>query len=291
MAAGACSGYGILFDIREARNPKRLSFVVDSNMSFWHSASFTNDGSKVLFGDEWGGGSAPRCRSTDKLEWGANAIFTLEGTTMKFHSYFKMPAAQTQEENCTAHNGSLIPVPGRDILVQSFYEGGITVFEWTDPANPIEIAFFDRGPAITGGGGFWSSYWYNGVIVGNELGRGMDIWELTPGPYLSQNEIDAAKSVRQEYFNAPEQQHYVWPPTFALAGAYLDQLQRNAGLSATRVTAIRSALSSAQQATGSARSSALTALATSIGSDVAGAADKGRVTLLHKAVQDLSRAR
>jgi hypothetical protein len=277
--------------VSDPRNPKRLSFVIDSNMAFWHSASFSNDGSKVLFGDEWGGGSAPRCRESDKLEWGANSLFRLEGTTMVPVSYFKMPAAQTTAENCTAHNGSLIPVPGRDILVQSFYEGGITVFDWTDLANPIEIAFFDRGPAVGGSGGFWSSYWYNGVIVGNELGRGMDIWELTPGPYLSQNEIDAAKSVRQEYFNAQEQQRYVWPPSFSLARAYLDQLERNSGLPAARIAAIRTALQNAQGASGSARSAQLNPLATAIAADIASAADKGRVELLRRAVAELAQLR
>jgi len=287
LAGGACAGYGLLFDIRNPANPKRLLSVADSNMSFWHSATFSNDGSKLLFSDEWGGGSAPRCRATDKLEWGGNAIFTLDGGQLHFKSYYKMPAPQTDQETCTAHNGNLIPVPGRDIMVQAFYQGGATVFDWTDASHPIEIAFFDRGP----GGGYWSSYWYNGVIVSNDEQRGLDIHELTPSPYLSQNEIDAAKSVHFDQSNAQEQTHVVWPPTFALARAYLDQLERNGGLSATRIAAIRSELTNAEKATGAARSSTLAALAASVDGDVAGAADKGRLTLLRRAVLDLSRAK
>ena len=285
-AGGACAGYGLLFDIRDPKNPKRLLSVADSNMSFWHSATFSNDGSKLLFSDEWGGGSAPRCRATDRLEWGGNAIFTLENGKLTFKSYYKMPAPQTTEETCTAHNGNLIPVPGRDIMVQAFYQGGATVFDWTDPAKPIEIAFFDRGP----GGGYWSTYWYNGVIVSNDETRGLDIHELTPSPYLSQNEIDAAKTVRVEQYNAQEQTHIVWPPSFALARAYLDQLERNSGLASARIAAIRTALTNAERSSGAARGTALTATATAISADIVGAADKARVTLLQKAVAQLANA-
>jgi hypothetical protein len=284
-AGGACAGYGLLFDIRDAKNPKRILSVADSNMSFWHSATFSNDGSKLLFSDEWGGGSAPRCRATDKMEWGGNAIFTLENGKLTFKSYYKMPAPQTTEETCTAHNGNLIPVPGRDIMVQAFYMGGATVFDWTDPAHPIEIAFFDRGP----GGGYWSTYWYNGVIVSSDEQRGLDIHELTPSPYLSQNEIDAAKSVKFDQYNAQEQTHVVWPATFSLARAYLDQLERNNGLSAARIAAVRTELSNAEKASGGQRSTMLAATASSISADVGGASDKGRVTLLQKAVADLSK--
>jgi hypothetical protein len=274
-----------LFDIRNPFNPKRLLSVADSNMSFWHSATFSNDGSKLLFSDEWGGGSAPRCRATDRLEWGGNAIFTLEEGKLSFKSYYKMPAPQTDQEICTAHNGNLIPVPGRDIMVQAFYQGGATVFDWTDPSHPIEIAFFDRGP----GGGYWSTYWYNGVIVASDEQRGMDIHELTPSPYLSQNEIDAAKSVQVAEYNAQEQTHILWPPTFALARAYLDQLERNGGLSSERISAIRGELTNAESASGPARSTALTTAATSLSTDLATASDKGRVRLLQRAVQDLAK--
>jgi hypothetical protein len=285
-AGGACAGYGLLFDIRDAKNPKRILSVADSNMSFWHSATFSNDGTKLLFSDEWGGGSAPRCRRTDPKEWGGNAIFTLDNGRLNFKSYYKMPAPQADNEICTAHNGNLIPVPGRDIMIQAFYMGGATVFDWTDPSHPIEIAFFDRGP----GGGYWSTYWYNGLIVSSDEQRGLDIHELTPSPYLSQNEIDAAKSVHLDQYNAQEQTHIVWPPTFALARAYLDQLERNGGLSASRIAAVRAELKSAEAVSGGSRVAMLANTASSISADIGTASDKGRVTLLQKAVQDLSKA-
>jgi hypothetical protein len=284
-AGGACAGYGLLFDVRDPKNPKRLQSVADSNMSFWHSATFSNDGTKLLFSDEWGGGGAPRCRATDKKEWGGNAIFTLENGELKFQSYYKMPAPQANDEICTAHNGSLIPVPGRDIMVQAFYMGGSTVFDWTDPANPIEIAFFDRGP----GGGYWSTYWYNGHIVSSDEARGLDVHELTPSAYLSQNEIDAARTVRYEQFNAQEQPHTVWPPSFPLARAYLDQLERNSGLDASRIRAIRDALTSAERGGCGNRNTALAALAPLVQADVSSAADKGRVELVARAIQQLSK--
>ncbi|HEY4219045.1 MAG TPA: hypothetical protein VGM67_18010 [Gemmatimonadaceae bacterium] len=286
LAGGACAGYGLLFDVRDPKNPKRLLSVADSNMSFWHSATFSNDGSKLLFSDEWGGGSAPRCRATDPKIWGANAIFTLDAGKLNFKSYYKMPAPQDTNEICTAHNGNLIPVPGRDIMVQAFYMGGATVFDWTDPSHPMEIAFFDRGV----GGGYWSAYWYNGVIVANDEQRGMDVHELVPSPYLSQNEIDAAKSVHYDQYNAQEQTHVVWPPTFALARAYLDQLERNGGLSAARIAAVRTDLTNAEQAARANRGQMLSATASALSGDIGSASDKGRVTLLQRAVLDLSRA-
>jgi hypothetical protein len=287
-AGGACGGYGLLFDIRDTKNPKRLKVVADSNMSFWHSATFSNDGSKVLFSDEWGGGSAPRCRATDPKEWGGNAIFTVENGELKFKSYVKMPAPQTTEETCTAHNGSLIPVPGRDIMVQAYYQGGATVFDWTDPAKPFEMAFFDRGPGA--GTGYWSTYWYNGVIVSSDEGRGLDIHELTPGPYLSQNEIDAAKTVRYEQFNSQEQPHTVWPPSFALARAYLDQMERNKGIPADRLAAIRNQLQTIEGGSCSTREASLMSLGTSVRGDAGTAADKGRVELVARALQALAKA-
>ncbi|HVZ47908.1 MAG TPA: hypothetical protein VG916_03920, partial [Gemmatimonadaceae bacterium] len=285
-AGGACAGYGLLFDIRDPMNPKRLKSVADSNMSFWHSATFSNDGSKLIFSDEWGGGGAARCRATDKLEWGGNAIFTVENGELRFKSYYKMPAPQTNEEICTAHNGSLIPVPGRDIMVQAFYMGGATVFDFTDPAHPIEIGFFDRGP----GGGYWSTYWYNGMIVASDEQRGLDIHELTPSPYLSQNEIDAAKSVHWTEFNTQGQPHTVWPPTFALARAYLDQMERNNGIARDRLQAIREALTAAETGGCGNRGAALAALAAQVRGDVATAADKGRAELEARAIEALSKA-
>ena len=293
LAGGACGGYGLLLDISDVAHPVRIGAAADSNFSFWHSATFNNDGTKVLFSDEWGGGSQPRCRVTDHYEWGADAIFTIENKKMNFKSYYKMPAPQTVNENCVAHNGTLIPIPGRDVMVQSFYQGGITVFDWSDASHPREIAYFDRGP-MDGtklvNGGYWSSYWYNGYIVGSEISRGLDIFELTPNANLSQNEIDAAKSVKFEQLNAQEQPKLVWPASFALARSYVDQLVRNNGLSASRSTAINGELTRAEQLGGSARKQALGALATAIRSDVSGAADKARVQWLAGAVSDLASA-
>ncbi|MEP6688858.1 MAG: hypothetical protein ABJC36_10965, partial [Gemmatimonadales bacterium] len=220
LAGGACGGYGLLLDISDPANPKRIGAVSDSNFSYWHSATFNNDGTKILFSDEWGGGGQPKCRATDKHEWGADAIFTLADRTMQFGSYYKMPAPQTIYENCVAHNGSLIPIPGRDVMVQAWYQGGISVFDWTDAANPKEIAFFDRGPVDStrmGNGGSWSVYWYNGVMVSSEISRGLDIFELAPSGFISRNELDAAKTVHLDYLNTQGQPKLVWPPSFALA--------------------------------------------------------------------------
>ena len=293
LAAGACEGYGLLLDIRDPAHPVRLTAVADSNFSYWHSATFNNDGTKILFSDEWGGGGQPKCRITDKREWGADAIFTLAGRELQFRSYYKMPAPQTPQENCVAHNGSLIPIPGRDVMVQAWYQGGISVFDWTDAAHPQEIAFFDRGPVDStrmGDGGAWSVYWYNGVMVSSEIARGLDIFELTPSGFISQNEIDAAKSVRLDYFNTQGQPRLVWPPTFFLARAYLDQLARSKGFDAGKVSAARESLTSAEKASGTQRRDALTQLATQLDGDAAGAGDAAKVRTLAGAVRDLAAA-
>ena len=242
LAAGACSGNGILLDIKDPANPKRLDHVSDKNFAYWHSASFNNDGTKVIFTDEWGGGTRPRCRASDQMNWGANAIFDIVDGRMVFGGYYKMPAPQTDTENCVAHNGSLIPVPGRDIMVQGWYQGGISVFDFTDSKNPVEIAFFDRGPLDPKNlfiGGYWSAYWYNGNIYGAEISRGVDLFRLVPTQYLSQNEIDAAIQVRQEEFNAQNQPRIKWPASSIVAKAYLDQLTRNNAISAERAKAVR----------------------------------------------------
>ena len=291
LAGGACGGYGLLLDIRDVKNPVRIGAVADSNFSYWHSATFNNDGTKILFSDEWGGGGAPKCRATDPKEWGADAIFTLENGKMAFKSYYKLPAAQTDKENCVAHNGSLIPIPGRDVMVQAWYQGGISVFDWTDAAHPKEIAYFDRGPIDStkfSMGGSWSVYWYNGSIVSSEIARGLDVAELTPSEYISQNEIDAAKTVHMDYLNAQGQPKFVWPPSFALARAYVDQLERNKCLSASRITAVRGALAAAERASGSSRKDALTTLATQLGGDASGSCDSARVNKLSQAVRDLA---
>jgi LVIVD repeat-containing protein len=294
LAGGACAGYGVLLDIRDPAHPKRVSAVADSNFSFWHSATFNNDGSKVLFSDEWGGGSAPRCRSTDKPEWGADAIFTLTNGKMEFKNYYKLPAAQTSEENCVAHNGSLIPIPGRDVMVQAWYQGGLSVFDWTDAAHPKEIAYFDRGPMDASKlvmAGSWSAYWYNGHIVSSEISRGLDIFELQPSAFISQNELDAAKTVHYSELNPQDQPKMVWPATFSLAKAYVDQLVRDNGLPAARTTAIMTALNAAEKANGSARSNALTLLSTQLESEANGATDANKVRLLTATVRDLASAK
>jgi hypothetical protein len=292
LAGGACGGYGLLLDIRDVTNPKRIGAAADSNFSFWHSATFNNDGTKILFTDEWGGGLQPRCRPTDKPEWGANAIFTLAGNRMTFKSYYKLPVPQTRNENCVAHNGTLIPVPGRDVMAQGWYQGGVSVFDWTDAARPVEIAYFDRGPMDSTklvGAGSWSAYWYNGYIISSEIARGLDIFELTASPLLSQNEIDAAKSVRFDYLNAQDQQKLVWPASFVLARAYLDQLARSGGLPTARINTTRDALSRAEQASGQARKDALSQIATQLNADVATSKDQPKVRLLIGVVGDLAK--
>jgi len=249
LAAGACSGNGILLDIKDPANPKRVDAVNDPNYAYWHSASFSNDGSKVVFTDEWGGGLGARCRPNDPNKWGADAIFNLTGNKLSFANYYKLPSAQGDTENCVAHNGSLVPVPGRDILVQAWYQGGISVMDFTDPANPTEIAYFDRGPIdpkVLVLGGDWSAYWYNGNIYGSEISRGLDIFELGPSKFLTQNEIDAAKSVRVSELNVQNQQKIVWPRSLVVAKAYIDQLERSQALPADRISSMRDAVQKAE---------------------------------------------
>lgn len=249
LAAGACSGNGILLDISDPANPKRVDAVNDTNYAYWHSASFSNDGSKVVFTDEWGGGLGARCRANDPNKWGADAIFDLKGDKLSFVSYYKMPAAQSNSENCVAHNGSLIPVPGRDIEVQAWYQGGISIMDFTDSANPHEIAYFDRGPIDEKTlflGGDWSAYWYNGRVYASEIARGLDILELKPTKYLTQNEIDAARSVQVAELNVQDQQKIVWPKKLVVAKAYIDQLERSNGLDEAKISELRGAIKSAE---------------------------------------------
>ena len=250
LAAGACAGNGILLDISDPVNPVRLDAVVDNNFAEWHSATFNNDGSKVIFTDEWGGGTRPRCRATDPSTWGANAIFDIVDRKLRFAGYYKLPAAQTEQENCVAHNGSLIPVPGRDIMAQAWYQGGVTVFDFTDPAAPFEIAFFDRGPLdaqqlITGG--YWSTYWYNGHIYATEIARGLDVFTLSPSEHLSQNEINAAMLAYVDEFNPQLQRRVTWPDSTVVAHAYVDQLARSKGIQPQHAAALRTALNRAGQ--------------------------------------------
>jgi hypothetical protein len=249
LAAGACSGNGIVLDISNPVNPVRLAAVSDPNYAFWHSANFNNSGTKVLFTDEWGGGSQPRCRATDPMNWGADAIFNLSQGKLTLASYYKMPAAQTETENCVAHNGSLVPIPGRDILVQAWYQGGVSIVDFTDTAHPIEIAYFDRGPIDATKralGGQWSTYWYNGYIYGSEIARGVDVFKLVPNKYITQNEIDASNQVHFDELNVQNQPKITWPQNFVVARAYLDQLARGSALAAPRITALNAAMDKAE---------------------------------------------
>ncbi|MFL5481350.1 MAG: LVIVD repeat-containing protein [Gemmatimonadaceae bacterium] len=292
LAAGACSGNGILLDISDPANPKRITAVMDPNFAYWHSATFNNDGTKVLFSDEWGGGMAPRCRATDSPRWGADAIFTRSGNNLNLAGYYKLPVAQTEQENCVAHDGSLIPVPGRDIMAQAWYQGGISIFDFTDAAHPKEIAFFDRGPMDSTKlilGGDWSAYWYNGHLYASEIDRGLDVLDLKPSDQLSQNEIDAAKLIHYDLFNPQNQPKFVWPASFVVARAYLDQLVRNKGIAANRSTAIARDLDRAEKAKGTSRKTALTRLASSLDQDAKTAADAAKVQALASAVRDLAR--
>jgi uncharacterized protein (DUF305 family) len=250
LAAGACSGNGILLDISDPTNPVRLDDVVDPGFAYWHSATFNNDGTKVIFTDEWGGGGRPRCRASDPREWGADAIFDIVDGKMQFRSYYKLPAPQTEQENCVAHNGSLVPVPGRDIFVQAWYQGGISVIDFTDSSNPVEIAFFDRGP-LDGEtlvmAGYWSAYWYRGFIYGTEIARGLDVLELLPSEHLTLNEIAAASQVAPDRFNAQHQRRIEWSTRPVVARAYLDQLSRSDTVSVERVGVLSDLLDRADQ--------------------------------------------
>jgi hypothetical protein len=229
LAAGACEGNGILIDITDPANPVRIEEVADPNFAYWHSATLSNDGTKAVFTDEWGGGTAARCRETDRPEWGTDALFDIVGGELEFRSYNKLPVPQTVQENCVAHNGSLVPVPGRDIMVQAWYQGGLQVIDFTDTANPEEIAFFDRGP-ISGTnlvlGGLWSAYWYNGHIYGAEIARGFDVFSLTPSEHLTEAEIAAAGEAQLTEFNAQHQTRFTWEPSRNVARARFDQLFR-----------------------------------------------------------------
>ena len=234
LAAGACSGNGILFNISDPSKPERIDVVTDTGFAYWHSATFNNEGTKVLFTDEWGGGGRARCRAWDPLNWGADAIYDIVDEKLEFRSHYKMPAPQLETENCVAHNGSIVPVPGRDIFVQAWYQGGISVIDFTDSSNPLEIAYFDRGPILEDElitGGYWSVYYYEGTIYGTEITRGLDILKLIPSEYLSENEIAAAAMaypvIGPRRFNPQQQIPMTWPAAPKVARAYIDQLLRD----------------------------------------------------------------
>ena len=251
IAAGACSGNGILFDISDPLKPQRIDEVVDQGFAYWHSATFNNDGTKVIYTDEWGGGMRPRCRAYDPLDWGADAIYDIVDGQLEARGYYKMPAPQVDQENCVAHNGSIIPVPGRDIFVQAWYQGGISVIDFTDSARPVEIAFFDRGPLDAEDlilGGFWSAYWYRGRIYGTEIVRGLDVLELVPSDHLSANEIAAAGVAEQgDVFNPQQQFRVTWPAEPVVARAYLDQLARDDVLNSEAIIELSQSLDQAEK--------------------------------------------
>jgi hypothetical protein len=325
LLAGACASYGLLVDISNPEKPVRISEKADTNFSLWHTAVFSNDASKVVFTDEWGGGTAPNCQKSSMMEMGGNAILTIsKDKKYTQHAYFKIPSAQTAEENCVSHNGGLVPVPGRDIMVQGWYQGGIDVSDFTDPDHPFEVAYFDRGPVDTpaeslkvvaagnpaggaagatpaggaarGGfnrfrytiGGSWGAYYWNGYIYSSELARGFDILELVPSDKLSANEIAAAKLVRYTEYNPQSQPHIAWPAAFPVVRSYLDQLVRDKGLSADLTTAIAKALDDAEKQTGAARGAALTTLSKAVDGDVAGAKDQARVKSLSAEIKRLA---
>lgn len=293
LAAGACSGNGIIFDISDPLKPKRLDVVTDKGFAYWHSATFNNDGTKVIFTDEWGGGSRPRCRSFDPRNWGADAIYDIVDGKLVYRGAYKLPAPQTENENCVAHNGSIVPVPGRDIFVQAWYQGGLSVIDFTDSTKPTEIAFFDRGPISDKAevlGGYWSTYWYNGRIYGTEIARGLDVFELLPSPHLTANEIAAAKAANQVGTFNPQQQHPVsWPEAPVVARAYIDQLQREGRFTARQVATLSAMLDKAQARLEAGRKDAAVAaeLRTHVG-HLAGAAAGTRSAMLAKLMEALA---
>ena len=290
LAAGACSGNGILLNISDPVHPVRIDAVSDPNYAFWHSATFNNAGTKVLFTDEWGGGTQPRCRATDPMNWGADAIFSLSKGKLTLASYYKMPAPQADTENCVAHNGSLVPIPGRDIMVQAWYQGGLSLVDFTDAAHPFEIAYFDRGPLDQEKrvlGGYWSVYWYNGYIYGSEIARGLDVFKLVPTKFLTQNEIDAANQVHFDELNVQNQPKITWPKNFVVARAYVDQLSRSGALAANRIAAINSSIEKAD-------AGSLKTVASSLDKDAAGAknpADAERMRALSEILKQNEGAR
>jgi len=303
LLAGACASHGLLVDISNPEKPIRLDAAADTNFSLWHTAVFSNDGKKVVFTDEWGGGTSPNCQSIHPLEMGGNTTLVIdENRKFRQHAYFKIPSAQSPQENCVSHNGSLVPVPGRDIMVQGWYQGGVDVIDFTDADKPFEIAFFDRGavdaPPAAGDSassrvrgtiaGSWGAYYYNGYVYSSEMARGLDILELMPTDKLSANELAAARLVRFDEFNPQSQPKIVWPAAFPVVRSYLDQLVRNDGLASARTSAIDAALTTAEARSGAARRTALTALAGQVEKDVPGARDGARVRTMAAAVRDLA---
>jgi hypothetical protein len=305
LLAGACGSYGLLVDVSNPERPVRLDAAADTNFSLWHTAVFSNDGRKVVFTDEWGGGTSPNCQAKNMLEMGGNTTLVITpDRKYQQHAYFKIPTAQSAQENCVSHNGGLIPVPGRDIMVQGWYQGGVDIIDFTDPDHPFEIGFFDRGPVDVPApgdsaavsrqrgtiGGSWGAYYWNGYVYSSEMARGLDVLELMPTDKLSANELAAAKLVKFTEYNPQSQPKIVWPAAFPVVRSYLDQLVRGGGLAAARTSAIDRSLTTAEKATGAARKGALQLLAKQIDGDVAGAKDSARVKAMAQAIRDLANA-
>ncbi len=306
LLGAACTADAIIVDISNPEKPVRLAALMDTNnYQGRHTAGFSNDGKETLWTNEWGGGTGPMCQATSMMEQGGNTIVALSADDRKMtqRGYFKLPAAKTDRENCVAHNGGLVPVPGRDLYVQGWYQGGIDVMDFTDPDHPFEIAYFSRGPIDPPGdtsnasgrarytiGGSWGAYYWNGMIYSSELDRGFDVLELTPTPQLSANELAAAKLVRFKEYNPTSQPKLVWPPAYVVVRSYLDQLVRNDGLASDRTTAISAALDAAEQKNGAAAAAALTALAREVDGDASGAKDAARVRMMSTAIKRLAAA-
>ena len=312
LLLASCSTHSIVVDIRNPEKPVRLDALTDTNnFQGRHTAAFSNDGKKLIQTDEWGGGTSPMCQKSSMIELGGNTIISLDAKRKQTQrAYFKLPSAQSAEENCVSHNGGIIPVPGRDLYVQGWYQGGVDVMDFTDPDKAFEIAYFDRGsidpptpidmplppvdPNVRGGGrtmgGSWGAYYWNGMIYSSELDRGMDIYELTPSAHLSANEIAAAKLVRFTEYNPQSQPKITWPPAFVVVRSYLDQLVRGAGLDASRTSAIDAALTAAEQQTGAARARSLTTLAGQVDKDAGGAKDGARVRTMASEIRRLAKA-
>ncbi|MBM4194213.1 MAG: hypothetical protein FJ202_07540 [Gemmatimonadetes bacterium] len=314
LLAGACGSYGLLVDISNREKPKRLAAQADTNFSLWHTAVFSNDAGKVVFSDEWGGGTGPMCQANSMMEMGGNTVLSIDPKSKQYkqHAYFKIPTAQTAQENCVSHNGGLIPVPGRDVMVQGWYQGGVSVMDFSNPGKPLELAYYDRGPLdpppgadipmAAGGaggrggaprattGGSWGAYYYNGRVYSSEIDRGFDVYDLTPTAQLSANEIAAAKLVQFSEYNPQAQPSYTFPAAFPVVRSYLDQLVRNNGLARERTSAIDRALTAAEQASGKARRDALNALAKEVEKDVSGATDQARVKSLASEIKRLAKA-
>ena len=314
LLAAACQTHSILVDISNPEKPIRIDALTDTNnFQGRHTAAFSNDGKKLIQTDEWGGGTGPMCQASSMNELGGNTIISLDAKKKQAqHGYFKLPAAQSAEENCVSHNGGIIPVPGRDLYVQGWYQGGVDVMDFTDQDKPTEIAYYDRGsinppkpvdvPAaaaaaaagVRGGGntigGSWGAYYWNGLIFSSELDRGMDIYELQPSANLSANELAAAKLVVFKEYNPQSQPKMTWPPAFVVVRSYLDQLVRGNGLATDRTTAVSSALEAAEAKTGAARATALNALAVQVDADAKGAKDGARVTKMASEIRRLAAA-